>query len=1015
MANGFAQAQAFICWLDTFTRSTSFGLGSDYTWETFDTSFGAQEDSTYHINGTKLINSPENLDYDSYSINRTVPDKGTVKFDFTTASAFSDYPYVGIIFGSDYTIGALSLVIARNAGNWFLWGDWNNNSLPDYSVTIDTSKTYTVKMSYDETGNFARKVWETGQSEPDWMVTGTLPDFGLETTAWLDLYFGGDILSVDNLQFCAPEVFGLIRQSFAQAQALIHRYEGYGQSQGQLTNTTPNGLVQAYVLWEPVTSAFEDYYTRTTAFGLGTPVYLWDGSQSSVNHPAATTVRVASNRVVIPPGIVDAYNLNYTFGARNTFSFDAIFDANDEDFSFDFNVLGTNQLTIRLFREGGLTNYYVYKDGSLVTGFGFLPTLGSIYTFEYQWTLTVNTSKFYTNGVFTSSSSGGSGFNISGPLNLNLKFTGPVTENIYFDHLILNSNNYGFGQARAKIVPTRKHGQAKAKIKQTYKSYAQAQAQITVNWRSGQSQARILQVYFGFAQAQAKILAAGTNTLEAVAQAQAQITNTTPTGLALAYIGHYQFGQAQAQITTTWRFGQAQAQITTTWRFGQARAQINITWGIGLAQARIPARISTKGQAQALIFINRWAWAQARAVITTTYVFGQAQAKINTTNKVGNARARILREGTTFGFAQAQATLTSIGLGQAQSTILATVNKCGQSQAYIGVRERFGQAQGFVFGHKLRIGHARAYIGPNYKAFSQALANINGVTTNTGQVQALIKAIAIAKYGQTQARIKRTIGFANAQAYIDQSTTTVGGIPISTTLVRYNGYLLPGYYQEEHLPSEMSIEAHVVKYLDASLSEYTGLENKHISIRMKILDETYAGAKNQVLRAATLLRSNRTQFVPLYLKNPDRYYLAMTEVISTGQNAGTGEKNLDYTATFECRPWLYGGTHILTGTTLLDTDSIGRSFANGTWTPVRLTITGINVTISGYTDSGDFAGFISVSGTVSNLYVDTENYYASENVINNYDYQMFVGPGRTLFEINGATQVTVEYEDRWIL
>src|SRR6185312_13677206 len=74
----YAQALAFICWIDTFTRSTSFGLGSDYTWQEWDSFWGAPEDSLYKLDGNKVINTDiDNNISDSYSLNRTIPVTGT--------------------------------------------------------------------------------------------------------------------------------------------------------------------------------------------------------------------------------------------------------------------------------------------------------------------------------------------------------------------------------------------------------------------------------------------------------------------------------------------------------------------------------------------------------------------------------------------------------------------------------------------------------------------------------------------------------------------------------------------------------------------------------------------------------------------------------------------------------------------------------------------------------------------------------------------------------------------------
>lgn len=56
--------------------------------------------------------------------------------------------------------------------------------------------------------------------------------------------------------------------------------------------------------------------------------------------------------------------------------------------------------------------------------------------------------------------------------------------------------------------------------------------------------------------------------------------------------------------------------------------------------------------------------------------------------------------------------------------------------------------------------------------------------------------------------------------------------------------------------------------------------------------------------------------------------------------------------------------------------AIKRSISDGGWTPTIITVTGTNVTVSGYTANGEFAGYFSVSGAVTNLVVNTEAFTA---------------------------------------
>lgn len=246
--------------------------------------------------------------------------------------------------------------------------------------------------------------------------------------------------------------------------------------------------------------------------------------------------------------------------------------------------------------------------------------------------------------------------------------------------------------------------------------------------------------------------------------------------------------------------------------------------------------------------------------------------------------------------------------------------------------------------------------------------------------------------------------------------------PVQSYLCNYNSYVLPGYVQQESMDSSMNIANHQGSYSDGSFSEYTGLENKSLSVSLKVWEQDYLSCKKEVAKAATILRSKRNGFAPLYLQYTDRYYEAMTKSVKEDKVAGTSVKTLDYQVDFECRPWLTSTTsHTITGTGILTTDDVSRTIDDGGWTPTTITVTGTNVTISGYTATGDFAGFTSISGAVTNMIIDTYNYESSISGINANDrmlwadYQLHVGPGKTSFAVTGASACSISYRDRWYL
>lgn len=243
--------------------------------------------------------------------------------------------------------------------------------------------------------------------------------------------------------------------------------------------------------------------------------------------------------------------------------------------------------------------------------------------------------------------------------------------------------------------------------------------------------------------------------------------------------------------------------------------------------------------------------------------------------------------------------------------------------------------------------------------------------------------------------------------------------PSQSYLCKYNEHILPGYVQDESFDSPMSIASHYGAYLDGSNSEQTGLSNKTISVTLKVWEQDYMTCKDQVRLAATMLRSKKQGFAPLYIQRSDRHYEAMVKTIREDKTAGASVRTLDYGIDFECKPWLISDTtESVSGT---GTVVITRDLDDGGWTPTRMTLSGTDITVSGYTAAGDFAGFVSVSGAVTNLYLDSEAYTATiagvnkTNLIQWVDFRTQVGPGTTTFVTTGASSMLIEYENRWYL
>lgn len=320
--------------------------------------------------------------------------------------------------------------------------------------------------------------------------------------------------------------------------------------------------------------------------------------------------------------------------------------------------------------------------------------------------------------------------------------------------------------------------------------------------------------------------------------------------------------------------------------------------------------------------------------------------------------------------------------------------------------------------------------------FTQSLADIKAIKSKHLQSRTSVKAQGLnyfqaqvrvtrdkRKYFQAQAKIKLVPkASTQAQAWIKNKKSIIQAqafIHSQRYLVQYNGFQLPGYLQEEIMDSTENIESMYGAYGDSEFSEYLGLENKVITLRLLVLGDTYLECKNQIQDAATALRSQRTGFKPLYVQNYSKHYEALVKSITLEADARINKK-AEYTVIFEAKPWLYSDTETtISGTGTIQTS--GRTLYNGTWTPTTLLLSGTNITVSGYTETGDFTGFVSISGVVTDLTINTEIYTVEmtnsnvSNIIQNEDYQIYVGPGITYFDIDGATDCEISYHDRWAL
>lgn len=236
--------------------------------------------------------------------------------------------------------------------------------------------------------------------------------------------------------------------------------------------------------------------------------------------------------------------------------------------------------------------------------------------------------------------------------------------------------------------------------------------------------------------------------------------------------------------------------------------------------------------------------------------------------------------------------------------------------------------------------------------------------------------------------------------------------PPQQYLAKYNNHVLPGYVQSETMDSILNIASHYGAYVDGSNSEDVGLANKVLNLTLKVWEQDYLTCKDQIELAATMVRSSRV-FTNLYVQYTDKHYIALARSISMSKAVPSSVRTLDYTVEFECKPWLVGETlHTISS----DTDEVGRTLANGAWTPTIVTLTGTS--ISGITSDGQSTGSIVTTG-VTGMVIDTEAFTATmggvnrNDLVTTKDYRLYVGPGRTTFTVDGSA--TIEYYDRWYI
>lgn len=797
--------------------------------------------------------------------------------------------------------------------------------------------------------------------------------------------------------------------AFGQAQAYILTKVRHGQAQALIDKPIRNAQVNALIEVRPVifwkldetSGTLIDSADSTNLTPQGSPIYSVGGFNQNSNAITFSGGAYANNgapNAVLPTGS-SARSYEMWFKTTSTGRMVLLSHGTAitrQAFNASLNHDHNNQI-----------GYWSWSDDSF---FNATVSDGLWHHLVYTYAASATQIKIYYDGSLYATGSLGGALNTASGTTLSIANSIAFSE--FFDGTLDNVKIYnfeltadqvaakygekitGYGQAQAVISTTFGFGLALANINRALQA-ANANADIKrTSYQSGQAFASIRRTFNGSGQAFAYILPP---TFWGQANAQIIAFDVPRSGNANADIQVTQnrYAQAQAKITKTQGNGQATADIKTSLygkQNGQARAQITKTQGFGQAQTLM---IKAQGHAQAQALIK-----------TIVYNSAQAQALIIRHEGYGQANADILK--TQYAFGQCQALIDDrFALAQALASIVRTFFQPAQAKADIKTTiNRSAQANAKIIYKIKAFGQAQALITRTYWASCQALAFIGSY--QTGQAQAYLKAFNYVRYAQAQADI---IG-----------NTVTPPTPTSTNqtfIIKYNNYNLPGYAQKEADDSTESIFTSYTPYIQKSSSELTGLVNKGLSLNMLVWESSYALCKAQVKRAVNFLRTAKT-FKKLYVGNLNDYYLAIPTEISIEKSVPASPRTLAYEVTFNCKPWVYSNDlYQFTGTEEVVTT--GRTLLDGTWTPVRLMVTGEDIIIRGITETGLETGLIEISGFAESLLIDSEEHTAFMSgvsrldMITNKDFYLYVGPGVTTFTITGATNCIIQFQNRWPL
>lgn len=379
---------------DLFGRTTSYGLGTDgtftYVWVERDTGFATAADSTFHVDGSKLvIPGDDGNTWDSYIITGPTPPKsGSVSFDIYIPAmddptntdwfgpvflhlAWSDVTAFGGTFYPEVLLGIEML----NTGtyppqlvNFGPYGDGNfafdsTGKRVSNVVEVELGNWYTAKVTYQMSDDGASlcgyKLWKTADTEPtdhqfvyetnaDWGPGDQWSD-GYDGNPWLDFYYSGGIgdeTYLDNLTFDATPPTGLYRSR--TFYALIKSHQDLSVCD-PMSITSTYGLGSEYPFIPGSTDPMAAYNVNYTSSS---------GGAGAIDDETQAFVQGDGSKIVMPTTVTSMTHNAYSILGRRAVAGTA---------QFDFFVPAPNPSTNGL--GGGID--VIFDTGAYANGFGF--------------------------------------------------------------------------------------------------------------------------------------------------------------------------------------------------------------------------------------------------------------------------------------------------------------------------------------------------------------------------------------------------------------------------------------------------------------------------------------------------------------------------------------------------------------------------------------------------------------------------------------------------------------------